>query len=103
LAPFEQLPALHAPAQPSGLATSEIGLFWVIEPAQQQQGYATEAAQALIEYAFRQLRLKRILATTEYSNTASQGVIRKRGMALLHNPLPEPHWVQVVGVLQNPV
>jgi ribosomal-protein-alanine N-acetyltransferase len=101
LAPFEQFPALHATAQPSGFATPEVGLFWAIDPAQQRRGYATEAAQAMIQHAFTQLCLKRIIATTEYTNTASQGVMRKLGMQVLRNPLPEPHWLQVVGVLQN--
>jgi [ribosomal protein S5]-alanine N-acetyltransferase len=101
LAPFEQLPALRDTTQPCGYATPEVGLFWAIEPAQQRQGYATEAAQAMIQHAFTQLGLKRIIATTEYTNMASQGVMRKLGMQVLRNPLPEPHWLQVVGVLQN--
>ena len=102
LAPFEQLPALRASAQPSGFMTPEVGLFWVIDPEQQRHGYATEAAQAMIEHAFSHLHLQRIIATTEYTNTASQAVMHKLGMHVLHNPLPEPDWLQVVGVLQNP-
>jgi RimJ/RimL family protein N-acetyltransferase len=101
LAPFEQFPALRASAQPGGFATPEVGLFWAIDPEQQRRGYATEAAQALIRHAFTDMRLKRIIATTEYTNTASQGVMRKLGMQVVHNPLPEPHWLQVVGILQN--
>ena len=101
LAPFEQLPALRTTSAPSGFATPEVGLFWVIDPAQQRHGYATEAARAMIQHAFTHLRLKRIIATTEYTNTASQGVMRKLGMQVLHNPLSEPEWLQVVGVLQN--
>ena len=62
-----------------------------------------EAAQPMIEHAFRELKLKRILATTDYSNIASQGVMRKLGMQLTRNPLPEPAWMQFVGVLPNPV
>jgi RimJ/RimL family protein N-acetyltransferase len=98
---FEQFPLLCDTPQPSGFATPEVGLFWVIDPAQQRRGYATEAAQAMIRHAFTDLHLKRIIATTEYTNTASQGVMRKLGMQVLHNPLPDPHWLQVVGVLQN--
>jgi ribosomal-protein-alanine N-acetyltransferase len=102
LAPFEQLPALRDTAQPSGFATPEVGLFWVIAPEHQRRGYATEAAQAMIQHAFTDLRLKRIIATTEYTNTASQGVMHKLGMQVLRNPLSEPHYLQIVGVLQNP-
>ena len=78
--------------------TPEVGLFWAIDPAQQRQGYATEAARALIDYAFDRLRLWRILATTEYDNHASQAVMLKAGMTLTRNPRPDPPWMQVVGV-----
>jgi len=76
-------------------------LLWVIDPIHQRQGYATEAAQAMVEYAFKQLRVKRIIATTEFANVASQNVMRKIGMRLTRNPLPEPSWLEVVGVLEN--
>jgi hypothetical protein len=32
---------------------------------------------------------------------ASQGVMRKVGMTITRNPLPEPPWLQLVGVLEN--
>lgn len=99
---FDQIPELRRGAQPTPWATAEVGLFWAIDPAHQRKGYATEAASALIEHAFRQLRLHRILATTEYDNHASQSVMRKLGLRLTRNPLPEPVWLQVVGVLDNP-
>lgn len=43
------------------------------------KGYASEAAQRMVEYAFKELRLKRVIATTEYSILASQNVMRKIG------------------------
>jgi RimJ/RimL family protein N-acetyltransferase len=98
---YEQIPELRVSTSASRYAIPEVGLFWVIDPGHQKQGYATEAAQALIEYGFKQLRLKRIIATTEYENIASQGVMRKVGMKITRNPLPEPPWLQVVGVLEN--
>ncbi len=79
----------------------EVGLFWVIGTAHQRQGFATEAAQALINFAFTTLNLSRIIATTEYDNIASQSVMRRCGMALEKNPFPEPPWLQVVGILEN--
>lgn len=82
-------------------ATPEVGLFWAIDPTQQGRGYATEAARALVAHAFGRLRLRRIIATTEYENVASQGVMRKLGMRVERNPLPEPPWLQIVGVLDN--
>ena len=100
---FEQLPGFGS-AQSSGdssLATTEFGLFYAISPAYQGQGYATEAAQALIEYAFGYLRLKRVIAETDYDNLASIGVMRKLGMRIEKNPYPDPPWLQVVGVIEN--
>ncbi len=101
LAAFGQLPSFESAASASHLNSTEFGLFWAFDPTHQRRGYATEAAQAMIHYAFTQLRLKRIVAMTEYANTASQGVMRKLGMRLVRNPHPEPPWLQVVGVLEN--
>ena len=108
LMPFEQVPDLGSAAEPAAADpataqyTPEFGLFWAIDPAQQRRGYASEAAHAMIDHAFRALRLRRILATTQFDNLASQGVMRKVGMRLARNPWPEPRWFQVIGVLDNP-
>ncbi len=80
---------------------SEFGLFWATRTAHQNKGYATEAARALIGYAFTALNLRRIVATTDYDNVRSQAVMRRLGMTIEHNPHPEPKWIQVVGVLEN--
>jgi ribosomal-protein-alanine N-acetyltransferase len=98
---FGQIPGFGTGGQASSDATPEFGLFWAIDPDHQRHGYATEAARAMIRHAFAELRLKRIIATTEYDNRASQAVMRKLGMRLEHNPLPEPHWLQVVGILEQ--
>lgn len=100
LMPFEQIPGVGSGTR-SDYYSPEFGMFWTIDPAHQRQGYATEAVQAMIGYAFRELHLKRIVATTQYMNVASQGVMKKVGMTLIPNPLSEPHWLQVVGVLEN--
>lgn len=102
LSPFDQIPELRRGDRPTGLWSTEMGLFWAIDPARQRQGYASEAGQALIEFAFQKLHVHRIIATTEYENEASQGVMRKLNMKLCRNPLPDPPWLQVVGVLNNP-
>jgi RimJ/RimL family protein N-acetyltransferase len=99
---YDQIPELREAAGAGAYARPEVGLFWAVDPQHQRQGFASEVAAALIEYAFHQLKLKRILATTQYSNLASQAVMRKVGMKLTRNPLPEPGWLQVVGVLENP-
>jgi len=103
LGPFGHLPSLHATSQDAlaHLYSPEFGLYYALSPAYQRQGYATEAAQALINYAFTQLHLKRIVATTTSENVASTGVMRKVGMRLEKNPSPDPPGFQVVGILEN--
>lgn len=97
---FAQLPGL-GDGSPGGFATPEVGLFWAIDPDFQRQGYALEAASALVDFAFTQLNLARLLATTDYDNIASQAVMRRLGMRILRNPYPQPEHLQVVGLLEN--
>mgnify|MGYP001822113057 CR=1 FL=1 len=101
LMPFDQIPEMSDGTASSGYSTPEFGLFWMIDPAHQGRGYATEAARAMIDHAFANLNLKRIIATTEYDNLASQAVMRNVGMTILSNPLPEPPWMQIVGMRYN--
>lgn len=103
LGPYAQLPNIRdGVGHTAGLGSTEFGLFWAISPTQRRQGHATEAAQALIDYAFAELQLGRIIATTTHDNTASIGVMTKLGMRVERNPLPTPPWLQTVGVLKNP-
>ncbi|MDP9281714.1 MAG: GNAT family N-acetyltransferase [Chloroflexota bacterium] len=97
LMPFGQLPSF----EPTTRFTSEIGLFWALFPEHWGQGYATEAAAAMVAYAFGELRLRRIVATTEHDNTRSINVMRRLGMRLERNPEAEPAWFQTVGILDN--
>jgi RimJ/RimL family protein N-acetyltransferase len=98
LMPFGQLPSF----EPTPHFTNEIGLFWALFPEHWGHGYATEAAAAMIAYAFSTLRLRRIVATTEHDNTRSINVMRRLGMRLERNPNAEPSWFQTVGILDNP-
>ena len=102
LGPFGKLPGFPA-HQGSRSWFLEVGLFWAVDPAHQGQGYATEAARALVARAVEQLRLGRLVATTEFDNARSLAVMRKLGMRILGNPEPEPAWFQAVGVLESPV
>ena len=103
LMPFEQLPNFndYDPAGSGGLNTTEFGLFYAISPAYQHRGYASEAARALVDYAFHQLHLRRVVATTDYDNAGSLGVMRRLGMRVERNPLGQPPWMQVAGVIEN--
>jgi len=97
-APFGQLPGFGGAAK--ALRTMEMGLFWAISPDAQGQGYATEAAAALVDWAFEGLLLDRLVATTEHDNAASIAVMRRLGMRIETNPQPDPPWLQTVGVLR---
>ncbi len=105
LSAFEQMPNLAASwsMDRPGRSSTEFGLFYAISSAYQRRGYGTEATRALVEYAFQHLYLRRIIAETDYDNFASIGVMRKLGMRIAKNPLAEPPWLQIVGVLEfNP-
>lgn len=98
---FGQMPNLSAHTR-QGVTSTEFGLFYAIAPAHQRRGYAVEAAHAMIDYAFQVLHLRRIVAETGYENHASIGVMKKLGMQVAHNPYPDPSWLEVVGVIENP-
>ncbi len=98
--PFDRLPSFGSNADVD-LCRAEFGLYWATRNAHLRLGYASEAARALINYAFSSLRLSRIIATTDYDNVVSQAVMRHLGMSIERNPRPEPVWFQVIGVLHN--
>lgn len=62
---------------------AEVG--WVFERAAQGQGYATEAASALIDWSFRNLCVRRIVAVCDARNRASSRLMERLGMR------PEAH------------
>ena len=80
----------------------EMGLYYALSPAHRGNGYATEAAQALIDYAFEHFNLKRIVANTDFDNPASQSVMKRLGMTIHRNETGEPRWFEVLGVLERP-
>ena len=61
-----------------GRGTREIG--WTIGLSYQRRGYATEAARALVAYAFNSLHCHRIVATCQPENVPSWRVMEKLGM-----------------------
>ena len=98
MGPFGQLPGFGG-VGPADRMRPEVGLYWALAPDHRGHGYATEAAAAVIAHGFGELRLARIVATTTRDNAASIAVMRRLGMRVEDNPLPEPHWFQVVGWL----
>lgn len=61
-----------------GEHTFEIG--WVFNPKYYNKGYASEAAFAVLKYAFEELKLHRVVATCQPENPASYRVMEKIGM-----------------------
>lgn len=79
----------------SGLVVGSIGLFWppadgVLElgygivPSRRGRGYATEATQALAEYAFTAPHVHTVSASVDIANPASVRVLEKAGFARVH-------------------
>jgi RimJ/RimL family protein N-acetyltransferase len=102
MGPFAQLPGFGPAVGDPARLRPEVGLFWSLAPDHRGNGYATEAARAVIEHGFRVLELARFVATTERDNAASIAVMRRLGMRVEENPLPEPPWFQVVGWVDPP-
>ena len=66
--------------QPDLDGQPEVALGYRLARAAWGQGYATEAARAVLEYGFKTLGLSRIVATIDPNNLASIGVAEKVGM-----------------------
>jgi RimJ/RimL family protein N-acetyltransferase len=80
---------------------AEVELGYAIGRRYQRQGYATEAGRRLIDYAFRDLKLKRLTGgADEQKNPASYHLGRKLGFQMVRNL--HPKWPGMVGVLYNP-
>lgn len=87
--------------EPAEFDTWELG--YIFNPRFQNQGYATESARALVEYAFAQLGAHRVVAHCNPENIASWRVMEKIGMTregLLHqniffkrDPSGKPIWI----------
>ncbi|GAA0337777.1 GNAT family protein [Bacillus carboniphilus] len=58
--------------------TYEIG--WVFNPKFYNKGFASEAAYAVLDYGFNELKLHRIIATCQPENIGSYRVMEKIGM-----------------------
>ncbi len=65
--------------------TSEVEIDFVLASRYWKKGYATEAANASLYYAFKILALDRIIALAKPENSASLRVIQKIGMHYIRN------------------
>ncbi|MFF1381562.1 GNAT family N-acetyltransferase [Streptomyces sp. NPDC058308] len=60
---------------------SEVAISWRLGSQFWGQGYASEAAQATLEFALQDRGLDRVISIDRLDNQASENVIRKLGMA----------------------
>ena len=89
----------------SGVTVGDVGLYWtserdktaeigfIFDPGHQGKGYATEAARALLDWAFGTAGLHRVIGRTEARNTASSRVLEKLGLRL-EGHFVENEWVK---------
>jgi RimJ/RimL family protein N-acetyltransferase len=78
----------------TGELVADVSLWWVSErhkhaelgfvvhPAHQRNGYATEAARPMLDFAFDTMGVHRVVGRTEARNAASARVLEKLGMRL---------------------
>lgn len=71
-------------------------LGFVVHPAHQRKGYATEASRAMLDFAFITVGLHRVIGRTEARNAASARVFEKLGMRrealLIENEWVKEEW-----------
>jgi RimJ/RimL family protein N-acetyltransferase len=81
--PAELYP-VSAQSAPAVCSSIEVEIGWAISDRYRNQGYATEAAQALVAYGCADLGLARLVAFTDKANAASLKVMQKLGMRIGH-------------------
>ena len=62
------------------VCTPAIDIGWRLKKTAWGKGYATEGAQRCLEFAFNELKLKKIISTCTINNTKSENVMLKMGM-----------------------
>ena len=92
------------PADDPGLACAslELGIGYVLGTVYRGQGYAAEAARAVLDHALVELRVGRVFAITDRANTDSLRLMQRVGMRTVRNPDPAVVYPGAVGVIENP-
>ncbi len=80
----------------------EVELAYHIGIDYRRQGFAFEACHALVEHAFTELKLRRIVSVTNQDNIPSQNLMRKLGFRLQRNLHPE-FSDRMIGILNNTI
>ncbi|MCC5645802.1 GNAT family N-acetyltransferase [Nostoc sp. CHAB 5824] len=67
----------------TGFATGSVELGYLIVPSYQQQGYASEAAKAMVDWTLCQPGMEKVTAGCDADNIGSKRVLEKIGMRLI--------------------
>ena len=94
----QKVPSLFP--DPNDLATTsiEFELGYAMKEAYRGNGYATEAVMCMIDFAFKEAKVSRILATTDIDNVRSSAMMRRVGMKTVANS----EWGGVGAMVRNP-
>lgn len=88
---FIGLVGLHYQDEHSGLPCAPmIEIGWRLDTRHWRQGYATEAAQRALLFAFEELQADKVYAFTALQNVPSQAVMGKLGMRNVHQDFDHP-------------
>jgi RimJ/RimL family protein N-acetyltransferase len=96
-------PQLFPDGSPAALTYTslELGLGYGLASSARGQGYATEAVQVCLTYAFGELQINRVFAITDRDNLRSAGLMRRVGMRTARHPDPETVYPGLVGVIES--
>ena len=97
----------------TGLVIGRVGLFnpegwpglelgWVIRRARWGQGFATEAATAALEWAWKTITEDHIISLIKPDNLASIRIAQKIGESLERNDVMNGEFVHIFGIWRSP-
>lgn len=81
---------------------AEIEIIYIISKTAWGNGFASEVGRALIQYAFKKMKLMRLIALIEPENTASERVAQKIGMYLEKDVVRPGGAIRKVYVIEAP-
>jgi ribosomal-protein-alanine N-acetyltransferase len=82
---------------------TEVEVAFLLDKSYWGRGLATEAARAIVEYAFATLPVERLICMFEPENSASRSVAAKVGMTMLWDDYVDKYGLSHVYAVQRPV
>lgn len=80
---------------------TEVEVAYLLDRRYWGRGLATEAARAIVDYAFATLRVERLISMFEPENRASRSVAAKVGMTMLWDDYVDQHGLSHVYAIQR--